>query len=95
MVYSMDHFESSVRIILSTLEWHLGFEKVSIGELLEKWKYLTGTEFPGQKDGFHMVIEVLSKVEGIVIYDHFYVKLTDHRLAVGKLIKFPKIEPNR
>ena len=52
MVFTNEHFEATVRILFSSLEWHVSFEKVPIGELLKKWEYLTGTKFPGQKEVF-------------------------------------------
>ena len=80
--------DASILLLLSSLEWHVGFGKVSIGLLIRKWHELTGTSFPFEDEGFGVVIFFLSSIEGIVFYDHFFVKLWDHRYAEGETIHF-------
>ncbi|XP_015789748.1 uncharacterized protein LOC107366641 [Tetranychus urticae] len=64
-------FASALRFLLSSLERQTS--KVPIGLLIRYWEWMTETKFPGKEGGLGEVYNVLKGVDGITIYDHFFV----------------------
>ncbi|XP_053214332.1 uncharacterized protein LOC128397617 [Panonychus citri] len=69
--------DDAIRLCISTLEWNASWEKehVSIGCLIKKWNELTGCLFPNQDKGFEEVKSYLDEIEGVEVYENFYVRL--------------------
>ncbi len=85
--------DSSVRLLLSSLEWQVGVEgKVTIGMLIRYWEWLTALTFPDKDQGLTGMHSKLLEVDGITIYDHFFVKLQNHIAGDGNYIDIGKIK---
>uniref|UniRef100_T1KSE5 Uncharacterized protein n=1 Tax=Tetranychus urticae TaxID=32264 RepID=T1KSE5_TETUR len=66
-------FDSALRLLLNSLVRQT--RKVTIGALIRSWEWMTETKFPSKDLGLDEVHKVLNRVDGIRIYDHFFVTL--------------------
>uniref|UniRef100_T1KA91 Uncharacterized protein n=1 Tax=Tetranychus urticae TaxID=32264 RepID=T1KA91_TETUR len=80
-------FDLAVRSLLSALEWLTVWDgKVSLGMFLKYWRLLSGTQFPGEDRGYQEVVTQLYRVRRSIVYDQFFIRITDWELPLGKPI---------